>query len=187
MASGASPLGNRRSYNHKEFPAVRDNSRSRAEAMTVEQSMPSPLDEAARIDAVLEKLIALAERGRRLPESTYRLQFHAGFTFRDAAPLADYLHELGISDCYASPYLKARPGSKHGYDISDHQNLNPEIGTDSALGFDSPQEGDDVISINSPTTPRRSSRAASRPPAPSMRPCRPSSSSDARHAVTPTH
>ena len=98
--------------------------------MPVDQNMPSPLDEASQMDAVLEKLLALADDKRRLPASTYRLQFHAGYTFRDAAPLAAYLHELGISDCYASPFLKARPGSKHGYDISDHQSLNPEIGTE---------------------------------------------------------
>ena len=66
---------------------------------------------------------------RPLPESTYRLQFHAGFTFRDAAAIVPYLHELGITHCYASPYLKARPGSTHGYDIIDHGSLNPEIGT----------------------------------------------------------
>jgi hypothetical protein len=33
-----------------------------------------------------------------------------------------------ISDLYASPYLRARPGSLHGYDISNHNELNPEIG-----------------------------------------------------------
>lgn len=65
---------------------------------------------------------------RRLPESTYRLQCHAGFTFRDAASLVPYLRELGVTDLYASPYLKARPGSAHGYDITDHRALNPEIG-----------------------------------------------------------
>jgi (1->4)-alpha-D-glucan 1-alpha-D-glucosylmutase len=64
-----------------------------------------------------------------LPEATYRLQFHAGFTFRDAAALADYFQALGITHCYASPYLKARPGSTHGYDIIDHGSLNPEIGS----------------------------------------------------------
>src|SRR5262249_24984332 len=67
--------------------------------------------------------------GRPLPESTYRLQFHAGFTFRDAARLVPYLHDLGVTHCYASPYLKARPGSLHGYDITDHRQLNPEIGS----------------------------------------------------------
>ena len=28
-------------------------------------------------------------------------------------------------DCYASPYLKARPGSTHGYDITDHRSSTP--------------------------------------------------------------
>jgi (1->4)-alpha-D-glucan 1-alpha-D-glucosylmutase len=67
---------------------------------------------------------------RRLPEATYRLQFHVGFTFRDAIRLVPYLHDLGVTHCYASPYLKARPGSLHGYDIVDHKVLNPEIGTE---------------------------------------------------------
>jgi (1->4)-alpha-D-glucan 1-alpha-D-glucosylmutase len=68
-------------------------------------------------------------RRRKVPESTYRLQFHAGFTFRDATAILPYLVRLGITDCYASPYLKAAPGSTHGYDITNHQLLNPEIGT----------------------------------------------------------
>src|SRR5215213_10312805 len=63
------------------------------------------------------------------PESTYRLQFHAGFTFRDATAIVPYLHALGVTHLYASPYLKARPGSTHGYDVIDHCSLNPELGT----------------------------------------------------------
>jgi (1->4)-alpha-D-glucan 1-alpha-D-glucosylmutase len=82
----------------------------------------------ATVDRLLEETAAeLADR--RLPESTYRLQFQAGFTFRDAAELVPYLDSLGITDCYASPYLKARPGSQHGYDVIDHSQLNPEVGT----------------------------------------------------------
>ena len=65
----------------------------------------------------------------RIPIATYRLQFNRNFTFRDAAALVPYLAALGISHCYASPYLKARPGSLHGYDIIDHNALNPEIGS----------------------------------------------------------
>jgi (1->4)-alpha-D-glucan 1-alpha-D-glucosylmutase len=65
----------------------------------------------------------------QIPTATYRLQFHQGFTFRDAAQLVPYLARLGISHCYASPYLRARPGSTHGYDIIDHSSINPEIGT----------------------------------------------------------
>ena len=64
-----------------------------------------------------------------IPLSTYRLQFSRNFTFLQAAELVPYLAELGISHCYASPYLRARPGSMHGYDIVDHHQLNPEIGT----------------------------------------------------------
>jgi maltooligosyltrehalose synthase len=52
------------------------------------------------------------------------------FTFRDAAKIIAYLHELGISDIYASPYFRAKAGSLHGYDIIDHNALNPEIGTE---------------------------------------------------------
>ena len=66
----------------------------------------------------------------RVPLSTYRLQFHRGFTFRDAHDVVDYLHDLGVSDCYASSYLKAVPGSPHGYDVADPTQLNPEVGTD---------------------------------------------------------
>jgi len=66
----------------------------------------------------------------RVPLSTYRLQFHRDFTFRDAHAVVDYLHDLGVSDCYASSYLKAVPGSPHGYDGADPTRLNPEIGTD---------------------------------------------------------
>ena len=46
-----------------------------------------------------------------LPESTYRLQFHAGFTFRDAIEIIPYLRDLGVTHVYVSPYLKARAGS----------------------------------------------------------------------------
>jgi (1->4)-alpha-D-glucan 1-alpha-D-glucosylmutase len=66
----------------------------------------------------------------RIPLATYRLQFNSGFTFRDAGAIVDYLHDLGISDCYASSYLKAVPGSLHGYDVADPTQLNPEIGSD---------------------------------------------------------
>jgi len=64
-----------------------------------------------------------------VPRATYRVQFHAGMRFADAAAAVPYLAQLGIGHLYASPYLKARPGSTHGYDIIDHQALNPEIGT----------------------------------------------------------
>ena len=64
----------------------------------------------------------------RIPGSTYRLQLHKDFTFDDAAGIADYLHELGISHVYCSPYLQAAPGSVHGYDVVSHQRVNKELG-----------------------------------------------------------
>jgi (1->4)-alpha-D-glucan 1-alpha-D-glucosylmutase len=62
------------------------------------------------------------------PRATYRLQFSRDFGFDSAARIAPYLAALGISHVYASPYLKARPGSTHGYDIVAHDALNPELG-----------------------------------------------------------
>jgi (1->4)-alpha-D-glucan 1-alpha-D-glucosylmutase len=63
------------------------------------------------------------------PSGTYRLQFHAGFTFEDARRLVPYLHDLGVSHVYASPDLRARSGSMHGYDVADPSSLNPELGS----------------------------------------------------------
>ncbi len=63
-----------------------------------------------------------------IPRATYRLQFNKDFGFDQAASLAPYLARLGISHVYASPYLRARPGSTHGYDIVSHTELNPELG-----------------------------------------------------------
>jgi (1->4)-alpha-D-glucan 1-alpha-D-glucosylmutase len=82
------------------------------------------------VDDMALRTQAALESRRCVPESTYRLQFHAGFTFRDATRIVPYLRDLGITHCYASPYLKARSGSTHGYDIVDYTKLNPEIGTE---------------------------------------------------------
>ncbi len=82
------------------------------------------------VDDLLRQTTAAVLHRQHFPESTYRLQFHAGFTFQDARRLVPYLRDLGVTDCYASPYLKARPGSQHGYDITNHNVLNPEIGTE---------------------------------------------------------
>jgi len=70
---------------------------------------------------------------KRVPVATYRLQLHKGFRFTDATALVPYLERLGVSHVYASPFLKARPGSVHGYDIVDHGKVNPEIGTEAEL------------------------------------------------------
>ena len=70
----------------------------------------------------------------RIPVSTYRLQFNRDFTFEQARALAEYFGELGVTDFYSSPVLKARPGSVHGYDIVDHTQVNPELGGEEPLG-----------------------------------------------------
>jgi len=64
----------------------------------------------------------------RVPSATYRLQFNRLFTFADARQRLAYLDQLGISDVYASPYLRARAESTHGYDIADHNQFNPAVG-----------------------------------------------------------
>jgi len=63
-----------------------------------------------------------------IPVATYRLQLTANFDFDAAAAVLPYLKALGISHVYASPFLKARAGSTHGYDIVDHTRFNPELG-----------------------------------------------------------
>jgi (1->4)-alpha-D-glucan 1-alpha-D-glucosylmutase len=63
-----------------------------------------------------------------IPIATYRLQLTANFDFDAAASVVPYLKALGITHLYASPFMKARKGSTHGYDIVDHATLNPELG-----------------------------------------------------------
>jgi (1->4)-alpha-D-glucan 1-alpha-D-glucosylmutase len=68
-----------------------------------------------------------------VPVATYRLQFSPTFGFDAAASVVPYLQALGISHLYASPFLKSRPGSTHGYDVIDHNALNPELGGEAAF------------------------------------------------------
>jgi (1->4)-alpha-D-glucan 1-alpha-D-glucosylmutase len=65
---------------------------------------------------------------RRPLVATYRVQLNAGFNFDEAAGIADYLADLGISHLYCSPYLQAAPGSTHGYDVVDPGRVNAELG-----------------------------------------------------------
>jgi (1->4)-alpha-D-glucan 1-alpha-D-glucosylmutase len=91
-------------------------------AMSQSASLP-PTDSAAH----------LAVAAGRVPRATYRLQLHKGFPFRDAAGIVAYLAELGVSDAYTSPILRARAGSMHGYDVVDHGKINPELGGDAGF------------------------------------------------------
>src|SRR5438105_11579301 len=68
-----------------------------------------------------------------IPIATYRLQLTADFGFDKAAQIVPYLQALGITHLYASPFMKARKGSTHGYDIVDHTRLNPEFGGDAGF------------------------------------------------------
>jgi (1->4)-alpha-D-glucan 1-alpha-D-glucosylmutase len=68
-----------------------------------------------------------------VPRATTRLQFHKDFPFDRATALVPYFARLGVSHLYASPILKARPGSTHGYDCVDVDVVNPELGGEEAL------------------------------------------------------
>jgi (1->4)-alpha-D-glucan 1-alpha-D-glucosylmutase len=65
---------------------------------------------------------------RYVPLSTYRLQLHVGFPFAAAREVAPYLRRLGVDTIYTSPYFTAAPGSTHGYDVVNHNEINPELG-----------------------------------------------------------
>ena len=68
-----------------------------------------------------------------IPLATYRLQLTADFGLVQAAQIVPYLRSLGISHLYVSPFLKARAGSTHGYDVIDHNAVNPELGGEEGL------------------------------------------------------
>lgn len=68
-----------------------------------------------------------------VPRATMRLQLHSGQDFDAAAATVPYLHALGISHLFVSPILAARPGSAHGYDVIDHDRVNPELGGEGGL------------------------------------------------------
>ncbi|HET6423494.1 MAG TPA: alpha-amylase family glycosyl hydrolase, partial [Planctomycetaceae bacterium] len=88
----------------------------------------TPQPEHGQVDEVIAAVSRRMESAR-LPTATYRVQLNQDCTFRDVTAIVPYLHDLGISDLYASPFLQARPGSVHGYDIVNHAMINPEIGT----------------------------------------------------------
>jgi (1->4)-alpha-D-glucan 1-alpha-D-glucosylmutase len=67
------------------------------------------------------------------PRATYRVQLRPGFGFDEAAALAPYLADLGISHLYASPILQAVPGSEHGYDVADPTRISEQLGGDAGF------------------------------------------------------
>src|SRR5262245_55222550 len=77
----------------------------------------------------------MSERDRpgSVPVSTYRLQLHAGFPLHAALGIVPYLERLGVDAVYTSPYFTAATGSTHGYDVVNHNEINPELGGAAAL------------------------------------------------------
>ncbi|MGZ4606061.1 MAG: malto-oligosyltrehalose synthase, partial [Blastococcus sp.] len=73
-------------------------------------------------------------RRRGVPSATYRLQVHAGFRLEDAAEVAGYLADLGVTHAYSSPLLRSAEGSTHGYDTVDHAHIDEARG--GRAGFD---------------------------------------------------
>jgi len=65
----------------------------------------------------------------RIPVATYRLQLNSTFNFKHVEEIITYLHQLGITTIYASPFFSAPSGSMHGYDVCDPYTLNSEIGS----------------------------------------------------------
>lgn len=85
----------------------------------------------SRTNSLTDVVQQILTRRETLPpiRATYRLQFNHQFTFEAATALVPYLADLGISHLYASPIFMAAPGSMHGYDVVDYNQLNPELGS----------------------------------------------------------
>ncbi|MEB2397958.1 MAG: malto-oligosyltrehalose synthase [Alcaligenaceae bacterium] len=67
------------------------------------------------------------------PSSTVRLQLHADFGFDAAREQVPYYARLGVSHFYLSPVTRARPGSRHGYDVVDHTRVSDALGGEEGL------------------------------------------------------
>ena len=70
--------------------------------------------------------------------ATYRLQLTPDFGFAEVEALIPYLKRLGVSHLYLSPLTEARPGSTHGYDVIDHNQVREAFG--GREGFESLRE-----------------------------------------------
>lgn len=70
----------------------------------------------------------MSDRPTYIPASTYRLQVYYAFPLTAARDVVPYLAQLGVDTCYTSPYFTAAPASTHGYDVCNHNEINPEVG-----------------------------------------------------------
>jgi len=89
--------------------------------MGKENQQQKPFDRSGRIGKIIDP--------PRIPRATYRLQFGPGFNFRQAEDLVAYLDQLGVSDLYSSPLFKPCSPDGPGYDVCDHKEFNPAVGT----------------------------------------------------------
>src|SRR5262249_42824320 len=80
------------------------------------------------LDAGPHRPAKAAVTARGSPTAAYRAQLRREFTFDDTAAIVPYLDRLGVDTLYCSPFLQARPESTHGYDVSDHNTINPALG-----------------------------------------------------------
>src|SRR5262250_3808292 len=92
-----------------------------------------PVDEPAIAEGLYARTREQLIGQQQLPLATYRVQLHKDFDFGKASAIVPYLARLGVSHLYASPILRAMPGSNHGYDVVDHTQVNPELGGEVAL------------------------------------------------------
>ena len=65
---------------------------------------------------------------RFLPDSIYRVQLNAGFTFSDLEEYLPYFKKLGVSHLYLSPIMEAAPGSTHFYNTYDFSAISSVLG-----------------------------------------------------------
>ncbi len=92
-------------------------------------STPAPEEIAAAVETIVQRLPPAPPP----PSSTYRVQLHAGFTFRDAARIVPYLADLGIDSLYTSPFLQSAPRQHPRLRCRRLSELNPEIGGEGDL------------------------------------------------------
>src|SRR5215831_18174481 len=108
------------------------------EAREADQRELPGLDEPVLVEPLWERTRERLLAQHEHPLSTYRVQLHRDFDFARAGAIVPYLGRLGVSHLYASPILRAMPGSNHGYDVVDHTEVNPELG--GGVGFASLSE-----------------------------------------------
>ncbi len=102
---------------------------SRENAISEQMHARDPNVDQPTVQALVDKIIDRLSHRPTLG-ATYRLQFTAGgLRFPQATKITGYLRELGITHVYASPYLKSRSQSTHGYDVVDHSRVNDELGS----------------------------------------------------------